>query len=112
MVRTTIMADEDTLYRIGRIAQRKGKSKAAIIREALLEYIIIEEEQEEPIENPLLGLIGLADRFDDQEQNYRPIDWEGKEHKRLYADYLVGKYERAVADFEQRQQEQTNESTS
>ena len=54
MKRTTIMADEELLYKIGRIAQRKGVSKATIIREALAEYVA-EEEADEPFENPLLG---------------------------------------------------------
>jgi metal-responsive CopG/Arc/MetJ family transcriptional regulator len=59
MKRTTIMAEEELLYKIERIAVRKGTSKAAVIREALLEYVA-EEEATEPFENPLLGLIGLA----------------------------------------------------
>ena len=59
MKRTTIMAEEELLYKIERIAIRKGISKAAVIREALLEYVA-EAEGAEPFENPLLGLIGLA----------------------------------------------------
>jgi predicted DNA-binding protein len=59
MKRTTIMADEELLYKIGRIAQRKGVSKATIIREALVEYVA-EEEEDEPLENPLFRLVGLA----------------------------------------------------
>ena len=59
MVRTTIMAEEEILYKIELIAKRKGISKAAVIRDALLEYIV-DEETAEPFENPLLGLIGLA----------------------------------------------------
>ncbi|MFZ0545059.1 MAG: ribbon-helix-helix protein, CopG family [Candidatus Promineifilaceae bacterium] len=60
MKRTTIMADAETLEKIERIAKREGKSKAAVIREALAEYIV-EAEKVEPFENPLLSLIGLAD---------------------------------------------------
>lgn len=59
MKRTTIMAEEELLSKIERIAQEKGKSKAAVIREALAEYVA-EAEVDEPFENPLLGLIGLA----------------------------------------------------
>lgn len=59
MKRTTIMAEEELLYKIERIAREKGKSKAAVIREALVEYVA-EVEATEPFENPLLGLIGLA----------------------------------------------------
>ena len=59
MVRTTIMAEEEILYKIELIAKRKGVSKAAVIRDALLEYVV-EEETAVPFENPLLGLIGLA----------------------------------------------------
>ena len=59
MKRTTIMADAEMLEKIERIAQRKGKSKAAVIREALAEYIV-EVETAEPFENPLMRLVGLA----------------------------------------------------
>ena len=53
------MADAETLEKIERIARRDGKSKAAVIREALAEYIV-ETERQEPFENPLLRLVGLA----------------------------------------------------
>lgn len=59
MIRTTIMAEEELLYKIEKIARRAGKSKAAIIREALVDYVT-EEETKAPFENPLLRLIGLA----------------------------------------------------
>lgn len=59
MIRTTIMAEEEMLYKIERIAKEKGKSKAEIIREALAQYITDAEAQNPP-ENPLLRLIGLA----------------------------------------------------
>lgn len=59
MIRTTIMAEEAMLYKIGRIAKEQGRSKAEIIREALALYITDTEAQNPP-ENPLLGLIGLA----------------------------------------------------
>lgn len=59
MKRTTIMAEAETLEKIDRIARRTGKSKAAVIREALAEYIV-ETEAEEPFKNPLLEIIGLA----------------------------------------------------
>jgi metal-responsive CopG/Arc/MetJ family transcriptional regulator len=39
MKRTTIMADEETLYTLSRIARRKGESTSAVIREALVDYI-------------------------------------------------------------------------
>ncbi|MCB8945821.1 MAG: ribbon-helix-helix protein, CopG family [Ardenticatenaceae bacterium] len=59
MVRTTIMAEEDILYKIERIAREQGKSKAEVIREALVMYVTDVETQNPPI-NPLLSLIGLA----------------------------------------------------
>ena len=59
MKRTTIMAEEELLYKIDRIAREKGKSKAEVIREALALYIT-EVETQYPPQNPLLGLIGLA----------------------------------------------------
>ena len=59
MKRTTIMAEEELLYKIDRIAKEKGKSKAEVIREALVMYVT-EVETQNPPENPLLSLIGLA----------------------------------------------------
>jgi metal-responsive CopG/Arc/MetJ family transcriptional regulator len=53
------MAEEELLYKIEQIARREGKSKAAVIREALTEYVI-EDEGQHASENPLLRLIGLA----------------------------------------------------
>jgi metal-responsive CopG/Arc/MetJ family transcriptional regulator len=57
--RTTIMAEEDMLYKIEHIARREGKSKAAVIREALVAYVTTHE-SEQPVDDPLLRLIGLA----------------------------------------------------
>jgi metal-responsive CopG/Arc/MetJ family transcriptional regulator len=81
MIRTTIMADEETLQKLDRIAQRKGTSKAAVIREALAEYIT-EQETAEPFDNPLLALIGLAgddavdmDLSDGQDEQYLREKW-------------------------------------
>lgn len=81
MKRTTIMADEELLYKIDRIAREKGKSKAAVIREALAEYIA-EAEADEPFENPLLGLIGLAgedavetDMSDGKDEEFLREEW-------------------------------------
>ncbi|GIK58593.1 MAG: ribbon-helix-helix protein, CopG family [Chloroflexi bacterium] len=59
MVRTTIMAEEELLYKIEWIAREQGKSKAEIIREALVMYVTDVETQNPP-QNPLLSLIGLA----------------------------------------------------
>ena len=59
MKRTTIMAEEELLYKIEQIAQERGRSKADVIREALANYVA-EVEAESPPEDPLLGLIGLA----------------------------------------------------
>lgn len=53
------MADAETLEKIERIARREGRSKAAVIREALAEYTV-EAEAKEPFKNPLLSIIGLA----------------------------------------------------
>lgn len=81
MKRTTIMAEEELLYKIDRIARKKGKSKAAVIREALAEYIA-EVEADEPFENPLLGLIGLAgedavetDMSDGKDEEFLREEW-------------------------------------
>ena len=59
MIRTTIMAEEELLYKIEWIAREQGKSKAEIIREALTMYVTDVETQNPP-QNPLLSLIGLA----------------------------------------------------
>jgi metal-responsive CopG/Arc/MetJ family transcriptional regulator len=59
MKRTTIMAEEELLYKIERIAREQGKSKAEVIREALFMYVT-DVEMQSPPENPLLSLIGLA----------------------------------------------------
>jgi predicted transcriptional regulator len=60
MKRTTIMAEAEMLEKIERIANSQGRSMAAVIREALAEYIV-EVEREEPYKNPLLDLIGMVD---------------------------------------------------
>lgn len=57
--RTTIMAEEETMMKLERIAREKGITKSYLIREALLEYIA-KVEAETPAINPLMGLIGLA----------------------------------------------------
>ena len=59
MKRTTIMAEEELLYKIERIAREQGKSKAEVIREALVMYVT-DVEMQNPPDNPLLSLIGLA----------------------------------------------------
>jgi len=81
MKRTTIMADSETLEKIERIARKEGKSKAAVIREALAEYIV-EAEKAEPYENPLMRLVGLAggdavemDLSDGKDEEYLRDEW-------------------------------------
>ncbi len=59
MKRTTIMADEELLLRIDRLARQQRRTKAQLIREALESYVT-KVEAENPPANPLLGLIGLA----------------------------------------------------
>ncbi|MCO5185994.1 MAG: ribbon-helix-helix domain-containing protein [Anaerolineae bacterium] len=104
MKRTTIMADEELLYKIGRIAQRKGVSKATIIREALIEYVA-EESAEEQLANPLLGLIGIAEIEGEEPPEIDPrfVDLsDGKDEEFLRESYNE-KYERVVAEFMARQ---------
>jgi hypothetical protein len=81
MKRTTIMADAETLDKIERIALRQGRSKAAVIREALAEYIV-EVETAEPFVNPLMGIIGIADVdvgetdfSDGKDEEYLRVEW-------------------------------------
>lgn len=59
MVRTSIMAEEELLRQINQIAYALGKSKAAVMREALSEYV---ERIQQTVyaENPLLGIVGIA----------------------------------------------------
>ena len=59
MKRTTIMAEEELLYKIERIARDSGQPKAKVIREALAEYIV-RFEVAHPPENPLLSIVGIA----------------------------------------------------
>ena len=59
MKRTTIMADEELLYRIEHIARYRGQTKARIIRDALEAYVA-KAEAEVPQVNPLLDLVDLA----------------------------------------------------
>ncbi|MCA9964053.1 MAG: CopG family transcriptional regulator [Anaerolineales bacterium] len=89
MVRTTIMAEEELLYKIDQIARRQGKSKAAVIREALVEYVTVTE-AEEPFVNPLLGLIGLAgdegeemDLSDGKDEAILREEWNKRYEERL-----------------------------
>jgi hypothetical protein len=54
------MLDEGILYLLNRIAERQDSSTAAIIREALVQYV---ERNREPegYHNPLLALVGLGE---------------------------------------------------
>lgn len=88
MKRTTIMAEEETLYKIERIAKETGKSKGEIVREALAMYIT-EIEKENPPQNPLLNLIGLAkedaaemDLADGKDEVLLNEAWDKKDEER------------------------------
>ncbi|MCB0060169.1 MAG: CopG family transcriptional regulator [Caldilineaceae bacterium] len=59
MKRTTIMADEELLFRIERLARRQGRTKAEMIRDAL-ELYVADQEAELPLASPLMNLVGLA----------------------------------------------------
>ncbi len=59
MKRTTIMADEELLYKVDRIAREQGQSKAEVIREALVEYVAKVEAANPPV-NPILSIVGIA----------------------------------------------------
>jgi hypothetical protein len=61
MKRTTIMIEEELLYDLKQIAQAQDRSTASVIREALAEYVS-EQRLEAEEENPLLRLVGLADK--------------------------------------------------
>ena len=93
MIRTTIMADEEILYKINKIAQATGKSKAAIIREALAIYVT-EAEAKEPITDPLVGLIGLAG------DAATPTDVSDSKDEAYIMETLDPKYGFAVRDEE------------
>lgn len=111
MKRTTIMADEELLYKIGRIAQRKGVSKATVIREALAEYVT-EETVEEQLENPLLGLIGIADIEGEEPPEIDPrfLDLSDGNDEAFLRESYNAKYERVVEEFMKRQAEKANDS--
>ncbi|MCB9140413.1 MAG: ribbon-helix-helix protein, CopG family [Caldilineaceae bacterium] len=59
MKRTTILADEDLLYRLDKLAKRQKTTKSQLIREALEAYVE-QRETESPPANPLLKLANLA----------------------------------------------------
>lgn len=59
MKRTTIMADEELLFRIERLARRQGRTKAEMIRDAL-ELYVADQESNLPQASPLMNLVGLA----------------------------------------------------
>lgn len=59
MKRTTILADEDLLYRLDKLAKRQKTTKSQLIREALETYVE-QQETESPPANPLLKLTNLA----------------------------------------------------
>jgi predicted transcriptional regulator len=52
MKRTTIMVEEDLLYDLQQIAQRRGESTSSVIREALANYVTRQHELALP-PNPL-----------------------------------------------------------
>ena len=88
MKRTTIMAEEELLYKIERIAREKGMSKAAVIRDALVMYVT-DVEAASPPANPLLGLIGLAgddgvemDLSDGKDEEILAEEWNKKYEER------------------------------
>ena len=83
MKRTTIMAETEMLEKIELIARRQGRSKAAVIREALAEYIV-EAETAEPIENPLMRLVGLAGDIDVGEIDFS----DGKDEEYLKEEWI------------------------
>lgn len=60
MKRTTIMVDEETLLDLKQLAQAQQRSTSSLIREALCQYVI-EQREENPPQNPLLGLIALGE---------------------------------------------------
>jgi metal-responsive CopG/Arc/MetJ family transcriptional regulator len=75
------MAEEELLYKIDQIARREGKSKAAIIREALIEFVTAAETKNPP-ENPLLRLVRLAgdegeetDMSDGKDEDILKTEW-------------------------------------
>jgi hypothetical protein len=93
MIRTTIMADEELLYKIEQIARREGKSKAAVIREALVEYVA-EVESQNPPQDPLIGLIGLAG------EDAVPTDLSDGKDEEYIRETIHPKYGFAIRDEE------------
>ena len=53
------MVEEELLFDLQQLAKQQNKSTASVIREALSIYVV-EQQEESPIENPLLGLAGLG----------------------------------------------------
>jgi predicted transcriptional regulator len=60
MKRTTIMVEEDLLYKLQQIAHRQERSTASVIREALVDYVTTQHAAAPP-RNPLLALASLGE---------------------------------------------------
>lgn len=76
MQRTTIVAEERTLYRLRRLADARGVSLGVVIREALEEKLAREQ--------PPLAFLGASERSAevdaraaDESEAYRPDDYRG-----------------------------------
>lgn len=59
MKRTTIMVEEELLYDLKQIARQHNASTASVIREALMAYVV-EQQEIAQVENPLLRLARLG----------------------------------------------------
>jgi hypothetical protein len=79
MHRTQVYLDEDLDQGLGELAQRRGTSKASLIRLAARRLLL--EEQETAEEDPILGLSGLGHGG----SSHASVD-----HDRILADLALG----------------------
>lgn len=66
MKRTTVMLEEELLYELQSIARQQDKPFASVVREALAVYVTAQQEQY-PMENPLLAIVGLGESEDEMD---------------------------------------------
>ena len=81
MQRKQIYLDEETRRAIEKLAVVRGVSESSIIREAIAQYVVKEEQRAGAENNPLVKLIGIGEgsRPDAAENHDRYLYQEDKE---------------------------------
>ncbi len=77
MKRTQVYLPEETAEELAAVAAAEGRSAAAVVREAVADYIA--RRQPEPGENPILDLVGIG--------REGPTDAAEHHDRYLYSDH-------------------------